>query len=134
MPGHCLSTPGGPASATIVAIALPDRFDSGTPVLPVIHLARDQRPRSTPHGTRPVAAARSVALKQQQCEPVLRHPHRDAAIAQLRREFDREPLTLIMTSDPDPGLRERLQAQGFTVLDKPLNVAKLRALLARRGG
>ena len=58
----------------------------------------------------------------------------DAAIAQLRREFDREPLTLIMTSDPDPGLRERLQAQGFTVLDKPINVAKLRALLARRAG
>ena len=58
----------------------------------------------------------------------------DAAIAQLRREFDREPLTLIMTSDPDPGLRERLQTQGLTVLDKPINVAKLRALLARRGG
>ena len=55
----------------------------------------------------------------------------DAAIAQLRREFDHAPLTLIMTSDPDPALREQLQAQGFTVLDKPLNVAKLRALIER---
>jgi len=58
----------------------------------------------------------------------------DAAIAQVRREFDRAPLTLIMTSDPDPGLRERLQTQGFTVLDKPINVAKLRALLERLAG
>ena len=55
----------------------------------------------------------------------------DAAIAQIRSEFDRVPLTLVMTSDPDPLLRERLQAQGFTVLDKPLNVAKLRALVER---
>lgn len=58
----------------------------------------------------------------------------DAAIAQVRREFDRAPLSLIMTSDPDPALRERLQTQGFTVLDKPLNVAKLRALLERLAG
>ncbi len=55
----------------------------------------------------------------------------DAAITQVRREFDRAPLTLIMTSDPDPALRERLQEQGLTVLDKPLNVAKLRALIER---
>ena len=55
----------------------------------------------------------------------------DSAIAQVRREFDRTPLTLVMTSDPDPTLRERLQGQGLTVLDKPLNVAKLRALIDR---
>jgi len=58
----------------------------------------------------------------------------DTAIAQVRREFDRAPLTLIMTSDPDPALRERLQTQGFKVLDKPLNVAKLRALLQHLAG
>lgn len=55
----------------------------------------------------------------------------DMAIAEIRREFDQTPLTLIVTSDPDPGLRERLQGQGLTVLDKPLNVAKLRALINR---
>ena len=55
----------------------------------------------------------------------------DSAIAQVRREFDRMPLTLVMTSDPDPTLRERLQGQGLTVLDKPINVAKLRALIER---
>ena len=55
----------------------------------------------------------------------------DAAIAQIRREFDRSPASLIMTSDPDPALRERLQRRGFRVLDKPLNVAKLRAFIER---
>lgn len=58
----------------------------------------------------------------------------DAAIAQVQREFDRSPVSLIMTSDPDPALRERLQARGFRVLDKPLNVAKLRALIERLVG
>lgn len=58
----------------------------------------------------------------------------DTAIAQVRREFDRPPATLIMTSDPDPRLRERLQTQGLTVLDKPLNLAKLRALIERLPG
>lgn len=58
----------------------------------------------------------------------------DSAIAQVRREFDRAPATLIMTSDPDPGLRERLQSQGLTVLEKPLNLAKLRALIERLPG
>ena len=55
----------------------------------------------------------------------------DIAIAQIRREFDHVPLTLLVTSDPDPALREQLQVQGFTVLDKPVNIAKLRALVAR---
>ena len=58
----------------------------------------------------------------------------DAAIAQIRREFDRSPASLIMTSDPDPALRERLQRRGFRVLDKPLNVAKLRAFIERLTG
>jgi signal transduction histidine kinase/CheY-like chemotaxis protein len=55
----------------------------------------------------------------------------DAAIAQIRREFDRAPMTVVMTSDPDPALRERLSAQGLAVLEKPLNLAKLRALIER---
>lgn len=55
----------------------------------------------------------------------------DAAIAQVRQEFDRSPVSLIMTSDPDPALRERLRTEGFRVFDKPLNVAKLRALIER---
>ena len=38
---------------------------------------------------------------------------------------------MIMTSDPDPALRERLQQRGLSVLDKPLNLAKLRAMIER---
>ena len=55
----------------------------------------------------------------------------DEAILEIRREFDRAPAAALMTSDPDPALHKRLQGLGFTVLDKPLNLAKLRALLAR---
>jgi len=54
----------------------------------------------------------------------------DEAIAEIQREFDRSAPAVIMTSDPDPTLRKRLRERGFTVLDKPLNLAKLRALLA----
>ena len=54
----------------------------------------------------------------------------DEAIAEIQREFDRTAPAVIMTSDPDPTLRRRLRERGFTVLDKPLNLAKLRALLA----
>jgi len=54
----------------------------------------------------------------------------DEAIAEIQREFDRSAPAAIMTSDPDPTLRKRLRERGFTVLDKPLNLAKLRALLA----
>jgi two-component system, sensor histidine kinase len=53
------------------------------------------------------------------------------AIAEIQREFDRPVPAAIMTSDPDPVLRKHLQAEGFTVLDKPLNLAKLRAMIAR---
>lgn len=55
----------------------------------------------------------------------------DQAIAEIQRELDRLAPAAIMTSDPDPALRKRLQARGFTVLDKPVNLAKLRALIAR---
>jgi len=53
----------------------------------------------------------------------------DEAIAEIQREFDRIAPAIIMTSDPDASLRERLQRRGLTVLEKPLNLAKLRAML-----
>jgi CheY-like chemotaxis protein len=55
----------------------------------------------------------------------------DEAIAEIQREFDQLPPAAIMTSDPDPHLHKRLRSRGFTVLDKPVNLAKLRALIAR---
>lgn len=55
----------------------------------------------------------------------------DEAIGEVQREFDRRSQALIMTSDPDPALRKRLEARGLTVLPKPLNLAKLRALIER---
>jgi len=55
----------------------------------------------------------------------------DAAIEEVRREFDRAPPALVMTSDPDPGLRQALEARGLTLLAKPLNLAKLRAMIER---
>jgi signal transduction histidine kinase/CheY-like chemotaxis protein len=55
----------------------------------------------------------------------------DEAITELQREFDRRPAAAIVTSDPDPALRHRLKELGFTVLDKPLNLAKLRAMIDR---
>jgi CheY-like chemotaxis protein len=55
----------------------------------------------------------------------------DEAIAEVQREFDRCPAAAVMTSDPDPSLRKSLQERGFTVLDKPLNLAKLRAMIDR---
>jgi signal transduction histidine kinase len=56
------------------------------------------------------------------------------AIAEIQRELDRPVPAAIMTSDPDPTLRKRLHSAGFTVFDKPLNLAKLRALIARLPG
>ncbi len=53
----------------------------------------------------------------------------DAAIEEVRREFDRVAPALVMTSDPDPALRRGLEARGFTLLGKPLNLAKLRAMI-----
>jgi len=55
----------------------------------------------------------------------------DEAIAEVQREFDRRSAAAIMTSDPDPALRKSLQERGFVVLDKPLNLAKLRAMIDR---
>ncbi len=55
----------------------------------------------------------------------------DEAIAEVQRELDRRSAAAIMTSDPDPALRKSLQERGFVVLDKPLNLAKLRAMIDR---
>ena len=53
----------------------------------------------------------------------------DEAIRQIRRELDADVAALIMTSDPDHLLRDRLQRGGLTVLPKPMNLGKLRAML-----
>ena len=57
----------------------------------------------------------------------------DAAIEEVRREFDRAPAAAIMTSDPDPRLHAALRDKGFALLAKPLNLAELRGLLERIG-
>jgi CheY-like chemotaxis protein len=58
----------------------------------------------------------------------------DQAIQEVQREFDSSPPGLIITSDPDPALRDELQSRGMTVLAKPLNLGKLRAMLDRLPG
>jgi signal transduction histidine kinase len=55
----------------------------------------------------------------------------DQAIVEVQRELDSMAPALVMTSDPDPALRERLQRRGLTVLAKPVNLGKLRAMLDR---
>ena len=55
----------------------------------------------------------------------------DEAIREVQREFDRRSQALVMTSDPDPALRKRLEARGLAVLQKPLNLAQLRAMIER---
>ena len=57
----------------------------------------------------------------------------DAAIEEVRREFDRAPAAAIMTSDPDPRLHAAAALKGYTVLTKPLKLVELRALLQRVG-
>ena len=54
-----------------------------------------------------------------------------AAIEEVRREFDHVPPAIVMTSDPDPALRRALEAGGLTLIEKPLNLARLRTLLER---
>ncbi len=55
----------------------------------------------------------------------------DAAIEEVRREFDRAPPAAIMSSDPDPKLRAKARDKGFTLLAKPLSLSELRGLLER---
>jgi two-component system, sensor histidine kinase len=58
----------------------------------------------------------------------------DAAIEEVRREFDRAPPAAIMTSDPDPALHVAARDRGFIVLTKPIILVELRALLGRLAG
>lgn len=53
----------------------------------------------------------------------------DAAIEEMRREFDRVPPAAIMTSDPDPRLHAAARKRGLAVLAKPLSLEQLRILL-----
>lgn len=53
----------------------------------------------------------------------------DAAIEEVRREFDRVPPAAIMTSDPDPRLRQVARTAGCALLTKPIKLAELRKLL-----
>jgi signal transduction histidine kinase/CheY-like chemotaxis protein len=57
----------------------------------------------------------------------------DAAIEEVRREFDRLPAAAIMTSDPDPRLRAWARDRGLELMPKPLSLPGLRALLERVG-
>ena len=57
----------------------------------------------------------------------------DAAIEEVRREFDRVPAAAIMTSDPDPRLHAAAREKGLELLAKPLSLPALRALLGRVG-
>ncbi len=58
----------------------------------------------------------------------------DAAIEEVRREFDRAPPAAIMTSDPDPRLQAVARERGLTLLAKPLSLPELRVLLERISG
>ncbi len=55
----------------------------------------------------------------------------DAAIEEVRREFDRAPPAAIMTSDPDPKLAVTARERGLTLLAKPISLIELRNLLER---
>lgn len=57
----------------------------------------------------------------------------DAAIEEVRREFDRAPAAAIMTSDPDPRLHATAREKGLELLAKPLSLPALRALLEQVG-
>jgi DNA-binding NtrC family response regulator len=55
----------------------------------------------------------------------------DAALEEVAREFDRPPASVIITSDPDPHLRNAMRKRGIPLLAKPLNLSHLRSLLVR---
>ena len=52
------------------------------------------------------------------------------AINQIRQEFSKNIFSVLMTSDPDPGIAELSRRQGHAYITKPLNMAKLRALIS----
>ena len=53
------------------------------------------------------------------------------AIDQIRREFSHDIFSVLMTSDPDPKIRDLSRKKGHAYMSKPLNMAKLRALLSK---
>lgn len=52
-------------------------------------------------------------------------------IDQIRREFSHDIFSVLMTSDPDPKIRDLSRRKGHAYMTKPLNMAKLRALLSK---
>jgi CheY-like chemotaxis protein len=60
--------------------------------------------------------------------------HGDAVVGRLRSEIGRDIPAIIITADREPALRERLGAEGFHLLTKPVKPAQLRALLSRLTG
>lgn len=54
------------------------------------------------------------------------------AIEQIRQEFSNHIFGVLMTSDPNPGIREMSQRHGYGFITKPLNLAKLRALISQQ--
>lgn len=56
----------------------------------------------------------------------------DQAIEEIRKEFTLALPAFVITSDPDPALRQRLRQASLGVLTKPLNLAKLRALIEQK--
>lgn len=52
-------------------------------------------------------------------------------IDQIRQEFSNEIFSVLMTSDPDPKIRELSLQKGHAFMTKPLNMAKLRALISQ---
>lgn len=56
----------------------------------------------------------------------------DQAIEEIRKEFTFVLPAFVITSDPDPTLRNRLRQASLGVLTKPLNLAKLRALIDQK--
>lgn len=52
-------------------------------------------------------------------------------IDQIRREFSHDIFSVLMTSDPDPKIRDLSRKKGHAYMTKPLNMAKLRALLSK---
>jgi signal transduction histidine kinase/FixJ family two-component response regulator len=56
----------------------------------------------------------------------------DQAIRDISREFKHVGPAFVITSNPDPALRRHLKRSGLAVLTKPLNLAKLRAMIEQK--
>jgi signal transduction histidine kinase len=54
-----------------------------------------------------------------------------SVIEQIRQEFSDDVYSVLMTSDVDPRIRQLAVGKGHTYMTKPLNLAKLRALISQ---